>query len=306
MVNFSIFNELSLPLEKYTAEEKFEVFFNLLKQLQKKGLTKIRMSDDFKNYQILNSTTFQQFFGQQKNKEFKDRLRSFISHSITKIDTPIVKTSETKETETQQNNEYHYNNQLIDGGLACCDVWSTIAISFDATEKWRKANIGIEKRTLNKTANIVTESIQIKHASKVSHLSSHTTFFDELEREGKLKITQENFWQQKEKSFPRIVVFCPEVESKIKSLGEEIFKQAISILREVETGRKKITDYNWSPESRTVSQNPKLKQHRTFTIDGEKMFIENHIKSLPSKHRIYFFENNNKVYIGYIGKHLPL
>jgi hypothetical protein len=64
MVNFSVFNELSLPLDVNTAKEKFGIFFKLLTQLKNKNLNTIRMSDDFKNYQISkDTTTFQIFLG---------------------------------------------------------------------------------------------------------------------------------------------------------------------------------------------------------------------------------------------------
>jgi hypothetical protein len=58
----------------------------------------------------------------------------------------------------------------------------------------------------------------------------------------------------------------------------------MSILRDVESKQKKITDFNYSSEGQSVAQNPSLKQHRLFTIDGKQKFVENHIKSLPSKH----------------------
>jgi hypothetical protein len=40
MVNFSIFNELSLPLNVNTVKEKFGIFFNLLEQLKNQSITK--------------------------------------------------------------------------------------------------------------------------------------------------------------------------------------------------------------------------------------------------------------------------
>jgi hypothetical protein len=43
-----------------------------------------------------------------------------------------------------------------------------------------------------------------------------------------------------------------------------------------------------------------------FTVNGKQEFVENHIKSLPKRYRIYFLKKENKIYIGYIGKHLPL
>jgi hypothetical protein len=95
----------------------------------------------------------------------------------------------------------------------------------------------------------------------------------------------------------------PEIEQQIKTIDRAIFGSAISILRAVERNQKKITDFNHSPESQTVSKNLQLKKHRMFTIDGKKKFFTKHIKSLPDNNRMYFFEKENKIYIGYIGKH---
>lgn len=61
-------------------------------------------------------------------------------------------------------------------------------------------------------------------------------------------------------------------------------------MRDIETQRKLITDFNYSGEGETVRTDPKLKQMRMFTIFGDKVFFENHIKSLPNAYRIYFLE----------------
>jgi hypothetical protein len=306
MVNFSVFNELSLPLDVNTVKEKFGIFFKLLTQLKNQNLNTIRMSDDFKNYQILNNITFQKFLGQQEDIDFQRRLKGFINFSIIKINSPIIQENEKAQIETQQTNEYFYKDTTTDGGLACCDVWNTIAISFDSSSEWDKGNISIERNTLDENGNIVKTSVEIKHASKADHLKSHTDFFDELQHEIKQNITRENLWNKRDEFFPQVIVFCPKVERQIKTIDKTVFDCAISILRDIELKQKKITDFNWSPENQSVSQNPKLKQHRMFTIDGKQAFIENHIKSLPSGYRIYFLERGNKIHIGYIGKHLPL
>lgn len=300
MVNFSVFNELSLPIDANTAKEKFGIFFNLLTQLKNKNLNKIRMSDDFKNYQILNNINFEQFLGQQKDRDFKTRLKGFINSNIVKINSPIIQENEGAQIATQRTNEYFYKGTTTNGGLACCDIWNTIAISFDSSSEWDKDNISIKRNALAKT------SIEIKHASKESHLQSHTVFFNVLKKEINQNITQKNLWSKKYKFFPQVIVFCPEVKKQIKTIDKIVFGRAISILRDIELKQKKITDFKWSSESQSVSQNPKLKQHRMFTINGKHEFIKNHIKSLPNKYRIYFLERGNKIYIGYIGKHLPL
>jgi hypothetical protein len=54
VVDFSVFNELSLPLNVQTAQAKakFGLFFELLKKLSDKGLNQIRASNNFTNYSI--------------------------------------------------------------------------------------------------------------------------------------------------------------------------------------------------------------------------------------------------------------
>lgn len=304
MVNFSIFNELSLPLNQHDANQKFIIFFKLLSSLKNKGLNQIRMSNSFKNYEILPHTSFVKFIGQQTDPDFKTRLKSFITNTIINIETPFIKESEEEQKTQLISCEYFYHQQSTKGGLACCDIWNTLAVSFESDEQWNKSHIIIFKDTIIND-DIAKYEIQIKHASKLSHLNDHTIFFEDLEQEHKQNINQTNFWDEKESSFPNIIVFCPEVENQIKHLDSIVFKRAISILRDVETGRKLITDFNSSGESQTIKNNPELKILRTFTLNDEEIFFEQHVKSLPSGYRMYFLENNSKIHIGYIGKHLP-
>ncbi|OIR25227.1 hypothetical protein [Bathymodiolus thermophilus thioautotrophic gill symbiont] len=306
MVNFSIFNELSLPLEQYTEQKKFGVFFELLKQLKDKGLNQIRMSSEFEDYDILKNVSFREFFGRQQEIDFKNRLRDFIGNQVIKIDSPIIKDNDTDELDVLNKTEYLYNNDSTNGGLACCDIWHTIAVSFDSDPQWNADNISIKKEVIDENTTITENTVQIKHASKASHLLSHQNFFSALEKEIQQNITRGNLWDKKVDFFPQIIVFCPEIEKQIKKIDKTVFDCAISILRDVESKQKKITDFNHSPESQSVTQNPSLKIYRMFTIDGKKEFIGNHVKSLPNHYRIYFLEKKGKIYIGHIGKHLPL
>lgn len=63
-----------------------------------------------------------------------------------------------------------------------------------------------------------------------------------------------------------------------------------------------------SGESSSVLNNPSLRKHREFWLPtGEKVLFENHIK-LSKGVRIHFLceSSNRRVYVGYIGSHLPL
>jgi hypothetical protein len=305
MVNFSVFNELSLPLCEHSAEDEFRTLFALLEQLRNEGLNQIRMSDDFKDYHILRNVTFEKFIGQQKT-DFQTRLKSFVNNQTIKINTPIINESEQEQQETMNSCEYFFNDKPNYDGLACADIWNTIAVSFDSNLQWNKDKIILTKQELSKNDNVTKCTIQIKHTSRINHLQSHKNFFDILQEENKQKITRKNLWNKKDKFFPNLIVFCPEVEQQIEKIDKQVFDCAMSILRDIDLKKKNITDFNWSTESQSVAQNTKLKKYRMFTVNGKQEFVENHIKSLPKRYRIYFLKKENKIYIGYIGKHLPL
>jgi hypothetical protein len=62
-----------------------------------------------------------------------------------------------------------------------------------------------------------------------------------------------------------------------------------------------------SGESKNVKNNPKLKKERIFFLpNGTKQFFEKHIK-LSGGFRLHFYpdETQKKIYIGYVGPHLP-
>jgi len=305
MVEFAVFNELSLPFQNnIDIENKFIDFFKLLKELENKNLTKIRMDKNFKNYpEIIKDITFQQFFGQLHESVIKDRLREFITNGIIKIESPLIKIEENDEQNEILENEYFYKKESTIGGLACCHIWDTVAVSFQSNKEWNKEKIVLQKQTISDEQEI---NIDIRHASKVEHLNSHQKFFKELEEEKKLDITQNNFWERKKEFFPKKIIFCKEIEKQIKNIDKTIFEQAISILRDIETNKKLITDYNHSPESKSVCTSKKLREMRIFTYKNIKIQFDNHLKSLPNTNRMYFLEHKNKIYIGYIGKHLPL
>jgi len=297
VVNFSVFNELSLPLQDI---KEFGTFFELLVQLRKIGMEKIRMDKNFQNYpEILPHTTFQQLLGQVRDKTQQRKLKSFVANNITIIETPLIKDYEEEQDELLIN-EYFYNSKPNEGALACSDIWNTIAVSFLSDEQWNKDSIKIQKQTIENDTKI---EINIRHASNINHLDTHQDLFEILEKEKRLNITQDNFWNKREEFFPQKIIFCNEVEEQIKIIDKDIFYQVINILRDVETDRKKITDFTYSPESKSVRDDKSLKKLRCFTIDKEKVYFDNHIKF--SSHRIYFIEDEEVIHIGYIGKHLP-
>jgi len=293
MVKFSVFNELSLPIPH---ESMFGHFFQVLEYLKKVGLDKIRMDVEFKDYpEILPDTTFQQFLGQIKDCDKKTRLRSFINNSVSIIESPLIHDDEIDILGKRIEPRYIFEGQSTLGGLACADIWGTVAISFKSDEKWNKSLVELQKDSIQ---------INVKHISESTHIQIHKDFFDELEQCIQLDINPSNFWDKKDELFKNKIIICNEVEKQIKNIDTTIFSQAISILRYIENGIKSLKDFTTSGESSSVAQNSKLKKLREFEIDGINEYFQNHIKNLPNGYRIHYFEKNDKIYIGYIGTHL--
>jgi len=293
MVKFSVFNELSLPIPH---ESLFGSFFQVLEHLKAVGLDKIRMNREFAQYpEILPNTPLQQFFGQLQDRDKKTKLRSFINNGINIIESPLINDDEIDSLGEKIEPRYIFEGESTLGGLACADIWGTVAISFKSDEKWNNSLVELHKDGV---------TISVKHISDSTHIQIHKDFFEELEQCIQLDIKPSNFWERRDELFKNKIIFCDEVKKQIKNIDTVIFSQAISILRDIDTGTKSLNDFTTSGESISVEQDSKLKKLREFEIEGRKEYFQNHIKSLSSGYRIYYFEKNGKIYIGYIGTHL--
>ena len=124
-------------------------------------------------------------------------------------------------------------------------------------------------------------------------------------------------WERQSKLFKRIEL-CPEIETQLKSVGsvKQILKTLLLLddycVTSWNNGRfneneamKFNSALEISVESPSTNNNSKKKQKRLFKLpNGKTEYFDLHIK--PNKNlRIYIFPDNLKIYIGYIGAHLP-
>jgi len=301
MVRFALLNELSLPFESsYGIENSFREFFGAIKSLKEKEVSKLRVEQPLQSYVVYDNIYFPQYLGQLTNQELRTRLKSFIANGTIEISSPLIKDDE-NESEKLLENEYFYAGESTDGALACCDIWQSLSVSFTSKDVWKEPFISLQKQ------NIIDEEayqVEIRNISNDSHITIHQDYFVALEECIRLDVNTQNFWEKKEFLFPSKIVLCKEVEKQIKQIDIKVFYQALSILRDLEQGTKELKDLNASRESQTVAQTPKLRALREFLIDGKKEYFENHVKSFSNGHRMHYFEVGNKIYIGYIGKHL--
>ena len=125
-------------------------------------------------------------------------------------------------------------------------------------------------------------------------------------------------WERQSLLFKRIEL-CPEIETQLKSVGS--IKQILRTLLLLDdycvtswnNGRFNYNEamkfnsaLDISTESTSTNNNSKKKQERLFKLpNGKTEYFDLHIKPKENL-RIYIFPDNLKIYIGYIGAHLPI
>lgn len=131
------------------------------------------------------------------------------------------------------------------------------------------------------------------------------------------ELTPETFWERREILFSNIVL-CPSVEYDLKKIGGTY----LTLIKDKLVEFDRYVSENWSegnfnyneanqksslnisPESKKTMEQRKYFNQRIFSMpDGRRLCFELHIKTSGNL-RFHFYPENNKIYIGYIGKHL--
>lgn len=149
--------------------------------------------------------------------------------------------------------------------------------------------------------------------SCIGDLASYHTFIETNNWE----LKPQTFWERREELFSRIVL-CANVEVQIHSIGGTYLDQIIDKIRVLDSyvvNHWNVGNFNYrnanhnaalniSPESISTMQKQNLVNMRVFTLpDGRRECFELHIKT--GNLRFHFFPENFRIYIGYIGNHLP-
>ena len=123
-----------------------------------------------------------------------------------------------------------------------------------------------------------------------------------------------DIWKYRETLFPHLT-FCPSTQDGLANTPcyREVMRYLIgleSYLTQEGTESfdlrkfREKTGMDISPESSQTLGNSHYKEQRTFLLpNGASRLFSLHLK--PKNARIYILPENNKIYLGYIGKHLP-
>ena len=300
MVDYSILNTKSLPfLSKEDFYRELQNFFLILNYLIDKGYyTSIRSIVDIKSLDIVKGINLQKLLGEIRDRDMKRRVTSLFTNQIIPFEYPISTTGEELGLL-----EYRYLDERVDE-IGYADIFQTLLISFNSSEKWDKDRLNLKKIILEESGDYTEREVEIYNTSRVEHLESNLEIFEKIDNE-KIESLVKNFKETYRVIFKKLE-FGIDVIKNIEYLDKRVLRDAIAILYQLEIGKKELTDFKCSGESESVMNNPELKERRKFKMEnGEEYYMFQHIKNLPNGNRIYFHKKSDeKIYIGYIGKHL--
>lgn len=300
MVDYSILNTKSLPfLSKEDFYRELQNFSMILNYLRDKGYyTSIRSIVDIKSLDIVKGINLQKLLGEIRDRDMKRRVTSLFTNQIIPFEYPISTTGEELGLL-----EYRYLDERVDE-IGYADIFQTLLISFNSSEKWDKDRLNLKKIILEESGDYTEREVEIYNTSRVEHLESNLEIFEKIDNE-KIESLVKNFKETYRVIFKKLE-FGIDVIKNIEYLDKRVLRDAIAILYQLEIGKKELTDFKCSGESESVMNNPELKKNRKFKMEnGEEYYMFQHIKNLPNGNRIYFHKKSDeKIYIGYIGKHL--
>lgn len=300
MVDYSILNTKSLPfLSKEDFYRELQNFSMILNYLRDKGYyTSIRSIVDIKSLDIVKGINLQKLLGEIRDRDMKRRVTSLFTNQIIPFEYPISTTGEELGLL-----EYRYLDERVDE-IGYADIFQTLLISFNSSEKWDKDRLNLKKIILEESGDYTEREVEIYNTSRVEHLESNLEIFEKIDNE-KIESLVKNFKETYRIIFKKLE-FGIDVIKNIEYLDKRVLRDAIAILYQLEIGKKELTDFKCSGESESVLNNPELKERRKFKMEnGEEYYMFQHIKNLPNGNRIYFHKKSDeKIYIGYIGKHL--
>lgn len=300
MVNFAILNSKSSVFKN--RDELYRNFPEILKVLEylrkKNYYSTLRTSISIDEIEIIKDKTLKGFFQEEKDRDLKMFLKSFLVNKVIRIEFPI-----SDDENIFGLKEYRYMGEEVKD-LGYTDIFRTLSVSFLSDKKWDDKEIILDRISINQNEEIDEEKVKVFNASRILHIEENLSLGLKIIDDRINKLVKD-FKNEYINIFSKIH-FSEKAIKSILELKKDILSQAMSILYQIEVGIKKLENFSYSDESRTVKTDPKLKELRKFKIGrGREVYMYHHIKNLSNGNRIYFHkESDSEIWIGYIGKHL--
>ncbi|MCK6513352.1 hypothetical protein L6R29_25765 [Myxococcota bacterium] len=251
---------------------------------------------------------------QESIHHLEQRKRDFLLSFATR--TPIYDPSSEHGDATRHAESEISLDQRSAAGLSAAHAFRGVAVSFPTAERWETHCITATLQRFSEQGELHTEEAKIHHASKEAHIDA----LKESLQNNCLPPPQigRDLSGQFDRFFPYLI-WSKESEQSISQMGGgKLFGQTVDRLADLnhyaeqrQAGEFDIqhpTLKDASDESDSVKNNPHLRSKRRFSApEGSTYECFWHLK-LGNGRRIHFFPlpQKKEIFVGYIGKHLPL
>lgn len=185
MPDFVVLNELSLPLSDHNWQDQITTYKDAVSHLRDNGLGNVRVATHFKDLPHFTETkSLRAFLGGITDRDWNTKIKSLFVNHANFYQSPLIMETEPLELEELTiNSEYYYKEESHCGGLACADIWNTLAISFSTAPHWTDNHITLSKAFVedNKETieinvpNLCSFDQAVVHAEFIQTLSSTST-----------------------------------------------------------------------------------------------------------------------------------
>lgn len=327
MMEYLILNEASMPYRSVEqAKRYFPEFLSIVEDAFKHQFKAILLSENLDKgwFGIPLAPDFSYSIRewlQEQEREYQRKIKSIISRTeIPQIPKEKLDLSDRddKLSDRYELSEFFLldNRSIAVPSLGAAYLLKQLSLSFASHDRWLASKISLWHEELTDEGNLEQEG----SVSNCADLPTWRKYLEGIQAERKESLKKgKELWENRSTEFPNLV-FCGKAEKQLKKLrvSDSVFDQLHDALKKLnrycqaETQFslkhiRKSTQLLMTDESDPVKQNPKLRQHRLFMINGTKQFFGYHVKILRGSFRLHFYPvaEEKKIYIGYFGKHLP-
>ena len=200
-------------------------------------------------------------------------------------------------------------------GFGASYLTDNLLISLFTGTQWNTHQLSGWHWYLDKDGMEQTAQVNVKHFATTAHVEQHKSWIQQRQVEQIQRSSE--VWEKRAEFFSNLIL-CGDVQSQLRKVGmSNYLTQIIDRLRTLdafvakwETGPFSIEQLNIQTNLRvsgeSASTMSKFSGQRRFRLpDGRRELFELHIKVGDLRFHFYPDEEEGKVYVGYIGPHLP-
>lgn len=317
-MEYLILNEESIPFSSVNSARSYlSVFFAVNQLAQQENFLTVRVSNNFDsgwyNLPVAPSYTIRQWIS-GLGKEHELLLKSLIE----KTQSPQIPLTDVAIQNIQSLSEFSLDgSEIATPSLGATFLCDQLAVSFNSAQHWNNSLILLNRLTMDEnTCDIVNSNCSVRNITTENHWNLH---FQSITAERQANCRKgSHLWNTRVTQFPYLE-FVGKTSQQLTSLSCSdavyncLWRNLTALNNSISNSGslnelKNLTTLDITPESSSVDNEPKLKRHRMFQIpDVGRTYFTLHVKNFPAAIRLHLYPDydNNKIYIGYFGKHLP-